>query len=1254
MTESFFVLNLLPHVHFVGWDVDKCCLEGTRVEIIDRIISWAKDISPNVPKVFWFTGPAGSGKTTITHSIAQKLHDAGMLGGSFFFKRDIAEQSDPTKVIVTLAYEMASHNLAFKIAIAKVLKEDGFIPTSPSAQLQKLLIQPLITQGPTEQMCLLLDALDECGTQESRKPLLKALATALPRMPQNVKLFVTSRSFGPQADIDQVFGKQLDSITSHLELDSMENHRDILQYTKSRLQEIIDAQDLDPTWPGDHITQKLAQSTDGMFLWAYVACTFIANSYRPDETLMDFISEEPAEGDEEMGNMYATALKNIKAQNLGKTFISDCCRVLGVIATVRNPLPASAIAELLAEDLSTVLRIIKKLDCLLVTQSTDIPFVRVIHASFARWLTSSSNKTIWAVSLRDMHSLLEVRSLSLMNDKLHMDMLGLSAYFYALHHPIWADVSNQEWMINSHISFELQYACQFWITHLLELEPQQEMQSSGIEKLLFDMITLKPLEWVEVLAYLGKLKWAVEALERLLKWLQVVSESVTVISNYVHDMKRFIQSFSQGIQESPLQIYFSALLFTPQETMLYKCYTQHIKKLPIKLLQGYELEWGKVLNIITGHEASVETVAFSPDCTLIASGSSDMTVRIWDVRTGSAVGEPLCGHNWSVRSVSFSPDGTQIASGSSDKTICMWDSRTGAMVGQPLQGHTDQVASVVFSPDGTLIVSGSHDMTVRIWDTRTGAAVGQPLQGHTSFVTSVAFSSDGTRISSGSYDKTVRIWNAKTGAAVGQPFQGHTWCVTSVAFSPDGTLIASGSYDKTVHIWDTRTGVVLYQPLQRHTSFVTSIAFSPDGTLVASGSSAGTHTTSGSSDRAICIWDARTGAAIGPPLHGHTGGIRSLAFSSDGTFMLSGSDDKTLCIWDTKHIWDTKFGVPIDQPQGHTDVIRPVAFSPDGTLIASGSNDKTVCIWNARTGAVVGQPLQRHTHYITSVAFSPDGTLIASGSEDKTVCIWEAKTGAIVSQILQGHTLQIPSVVFSPDSTLIASGSHDGKVCIWNSRTGAAVGQPLEQQKAIITLAFSFDGALIASGLDDKTVCIWNTRTRTAYGEPLQGHTGPVTSVAFSPNGTLIASGSEDNTVRIWDVRTGAAVGQPLQRHTSIITSVAFSPDGSYIISSSSDATVNIWNTRAAATSDQPLQDVYEDVNPPYDIENSLIVVKRPSGNIWVSRYSADANASPILWLPPSFCGTPYFHFQVQDHAVRFVFVRYSRKLTIIQVQLSK
>ncbi|KAG9027637.1 hypothetical protein FS842_004899, partial [Serendipita sp. 407] len=148
----------------------------------------------------------------------------------------------------------------------------------------------------------------------------------------------------------------------------------------------------------------------------------------------------------------------------------------------------------------------------------------------------------------------------------------------------------------------------------------------------------------------------------------------------------------------------------------------------------------------------------------VVSGSSDNTIRIWEVETGASVGEPLKGHTEYVCSVENGPDGLNIVSGSADDTIRIWDVETGAPVGEPLKGHTDNVLDVAYSPEGRHVISRSCDYTIRIWDVEARGLVGEPLKGHTDFVWSVAYSPDGRHIASGSSDKTVRIWDANTAA----------------------------------------------------------------------------------------------------------------------------------------------------------------------------------------------------------------------------------------------------------------------------------------------------------------------------------------------------------------------------------------------------------------------------------------------------------------------------------------------------------
>jgi len=297
---------------------------------------------------------------------------------------------------------------------------------------------------------------------------------------------------------------------------------------------------------------------------------------------------------------------------------------------------------------------------------------------------------------------------------------------------------------------------------------------------------------------------------------------------------------------------------------------------------------GTTLFTYRGHDSTVNTVAWSPDSTHLASAGLDQNVQICDAATGHKI-HTYYGHAHYVSAVVWSPDGMRIASGSWDTTVQVWKAATGDHL-LTYRGHAECVSSVAWSPDGQHLASGTGDpdrwgdaQSVQVWDAATGATL-LTYHRHSGNVEAVAWSPDGTRLASAGYDKTVQVWDAATGATL-VTYRSHFGTVKSVAWSPDGTRLASAGYDKTVQIWDAASGQEI-RTCRGHMEWVEAVTWSPDGQYLATGSL----------DQTVQIWDAATGSKVFT-YRGHAERVYTLSWSPDGQGLASGSMDHTVQVW---------------------------------------------------------------------------------------------------------------------------------------------------------------------------------------------------------------------------------------------------------------------------------------------------------------------------------------------------------------------
>lgn len=561
-----------------------------------------------------------------------------------------------------------------------------------------------------------------------------------------------------------------------------------------------------------------------------------------------------------------------------------------------------------------------------------------------------------------------------------------------------------------------------------------------------------------------------------------------------------------------------------------------------------------------GHSESVNSVAYSPDGQLLASGSSDRTIKVWrqDGTFIKSLVIPYDSNNQltDVRSVAISPDGTLIAAGveqynASTQTefgaVQLWRILDGQLV-RNFTGYSQAVNSVAFSPDGQYLASGSSDRSVKVWRVANGTLVSSRFD-HTQRVNAVAFSPNGQWLTSGSDDQTAKIYRTSDWG-LDRTLTGHSNQILSVAFSPDSGLLATGSWDQTVRLWNVSDWSLAFS--LPHGSGVGAVAFSPDGKTLATGSW----------DHNIRLWDPKRGVLV-DTLVGHNAFVQTLAFAPDSRTLASGSWYPEYAI---KRWWLPPWRASSFQPKvtNHASSIADLIFTPtNGQLITAG--DTTARFWEASNGRFL-RAFDANTS-VTTMALSPNGELIALPGPNHAVKVYRTSDGALV-QTLLGHTQDITGLAFSHDGTLLASGAFfDGSndvIKLWNVSTWT-LARELSGQfifGPFNAINFSPDDSLISASCEG-TPAVWRVSDGTFIRNfPCCGPT------QFSPNGTLLAVAT--NPVRVYRTSDWTQVASLSNQNQAL----AFTPDGRYLTTAGTqlgDGRIQFWRV-----SDWSLQRFYD------------------------------------------------------------------------------
>ena len=507
------------------------CLKGTRKEILLQLEKWL--MNEQDQRVFWLNGLAGTGKSTIAQTFAERSFADGKLGASFFCSRDFGDRSDLEAIFPTLAFQLAHRYPPFRQELLQVLRANPDAGQETLClQMETLIVGPLkATDIPT---LIVIDALDECKDEEPASAILSILSRFVDQIPL-VKFFVTGR---PEQRIHSGFRlAALRPITEVFKLHDVKRQLvdvDIKLFFRARLTDIAKTSnhaDIAEDWPHSSDIDILCEKAAGLFIYASTAVKFMKSRYHhPQKRLVTLISlpnNTTHEGRSGVDSLYTEVLRQAyhgldsDDQDLDDQEVYHHFRsVVGAVVLAFNPLSMGGLSCLLHEfdtpsSISITLNPLHSL--LLVPEDTEDP-VRIFHKSFPDFLIDPKRcKDVRFFVDPSVHHLeILLSCLHLMEERLKRDICGLDNY---------ADLSSIDDLSalrREHIGDGLEYACQFWTKHLVQSPssgPDVEKVQQAIEK----FFTKHLLFWIEVLVVMENLDVCVHSINDIQQWYILVS-----------------------------------------------------------------------------------------------------------------------------------------------------------------------------------------------------------------------------------------------------------------------------------------------------------------------------------------------------------------------------------------------------------------------------------------------------------------------------------------------------------------------------------------------------------------------------------------------------------------------------------------------------------------------------------------------------------------------------------------------------------
>ena len=723
-------------------------MKGTRGAVLNEIELWTRDFDKS--PVYWLNGLAGTGKTTIAQTIAERAFADGRLGASFFCSRDFEDRSNLRLIFPTLAVQLARKYTEFRSVFVPLVQSDpGIAHESLYNQMDKLIVRPL-TESSVSTM-IVIDALDECKDEETTSAILSVLGRSISKV-SKVKFFLTGR---PEPRIQTGFRLPLlrqdtDVFVLHdVEPNSITS--DVRLFFKHSFLEIANGRGGLDGWPTNEEIERLCERAAGLFVYAVATVKFIDKRGTNPRKQLNLLLQSPENSAREAKTKFKT---NISLDSLYTSILQDAFgddddpdndpkvrSVLGAVLLAANPLSPSTIATLLDFDIEDVFPLLSSAQSLLILQDVDCP-VRPFHKSFPDFLIDPGRclDQRFHVSPPHHHSQLLINCLELMERTLEKNMCKLPDGVAN------SDVNDLKERTRRYIDPALRYACRSWHTHLVRGYPKS-VNTDETDSALRRFLERKFLFWLEVLSVLGAVRNAVDALQVTADWLEVcqywlvfspkslselIQESPTL--ELVNECSRFVTRHFKIISTSSPHIYHSALVLTPRQSIVQKLYKSHAQPF-VRVVHGMPVLWDSSAAVST-FRSKIQPAVWSPCSRLIAIGSSN-TKRV-DM-LDSATLQRLQSFEFSrevpsrPEALAFSPDSRMLTAvichdiPNTGGLVVSWDLQTGGVVSAiERKGYHDTKVGnthITYSMNGRMVAALSRyesSTTISIYDVASG------------------------------------------------------------------------------------------------------------------------------------------------------------------------------------------------------------------------------------------------------------------------------------------------------------------------------------------------------------------------------------------------------------------------------------------------------------------------------------------------------------------------------------------------------